>query len=145
MLKPAYEMRISDWSSDVCSSDRRMVCKVQRLLDRGIAAADHRDLLAAIEEAVARRAGGNAFALHRFLAVEPQPFGLRAGGDDEHVAFVHVAAVAGQPERTPRQIDIDDRIPDEARSEEHTSELQSLMRTSYAAFCLKNTNILIQT
>src|SRR3546814_5163655 len=96
MLKPAYEMRISDWSSDVCSSDRRMVCKVQRLLDRGIAAADHRDLLAAIEEAVARRAGGNAFALHRFLAVEPQPFGLRAGGDDEHVAFVHVAAEIGR-------------------------------------------------
>src|SRR3546814_8465238 len=27
------------------------------------------------------------------------------------------------------------------RSEEHTSELQSLMRTSYAVFCLKNTNI----
>src|SRR3546814_1306669 len=101
----------------------RMVGKVQRLLDRGIAAADHRDLLAAIEEAVARRAGGNPFALHRFLAVEPQPFGLRAGGDDEHVAFVHVAAVAGQPERT--------------RSEEHTSELKSLMRTSYAGFCLQ--------
>src|SRR3546814_4940619 len=98
----------------------------------------------------------NAFALHRFLAVEPQPFGLSAGGDDEHVAFVHVAAVAGQPERTPRQIDIDDRIPDEAgadmlglflhllhqprplddSSEEHTSELQSLMRLSYAVFCL---------
>src|SRR3546814_3824977 len=30
--------------------------------------------------------------------------------------------------------------PAESRSEEHTSELQSLMRTSYAVFCLKNTN-----
>src|SRR3546814_1288336 len=30
---------------------------------------------------------------------------------------------------------------DEMRSEEHTSELQSLMRTSYAVFCLKTTNI----
>src|SRR3546814_1295773 len=30
-----------------------------------------------------------------------------------------------------------------ARSEEHTSELQSLMRISYAVFCLKNTNQLI--
>src|SRR3546814_8826007 len=28
--------------------------------------------------------------------------------------------------------------PDDERSEEHTSELQSLMRTSYAAFCLEN-------
>src|SRR3546814_5189076 len=33
-----------------------------------------------------------------------------------------------------------DRIPLRARSEEHTSELQSLMRTSYAVFCLKKNN-----
>src|SRR3546814_5313294 len=33
-----------------------------------------------------------------------------------------------------------DRIPAIARSEEHTSELQSLMRTSYAVFCLQKTN-----
>src|SRR3546814_1042631 len=31
----------------------------------------------------------------------------------------------------------DDRRPRSARSEEHTSELQSLMRISYAVFCLK--------
>src|SRR3546814_10213420 len=31
----------------------------------------------------------------------------------------------------------DRRLGDEARSEEHTSELQSLMRISYAVFCLK--------
>src|SRR3546814_8840321 len=31
---------------------------------------------------------------------------------------------------------------DEQRSEEHTSELQSLMRTSYAVFCLKKKNII---
>src|SRR3546814_7311952 len=31
------------------------------------------------------------------------------------------------------------RLADEARSEEHTSELQSLMRISYAVFCLKKT------
>src|SRR3546814_6231673 len=34
----------------------------------------------------------------------------------------------------------DDRIVQEARSEEHTSELQSLMRISYAVFCLKKKN-----
>src|SRR3546814_5998912 len=33
-------------------------------------------------------------------------------------------------------------VHDESRSEEHTSELQSLMRTSYAVFCLKTTNTL---
>src|SRR3546814_2527697 len=32
-------------------------------------------------------------------------------------------------------------IGDKARSEEHTSELQSLMRLAYAVFCLKRTNI----
>src|SRR3546814_2886459 len=34
-------------------------------------------------------------------------------------------------------------LPDPARSEEHTSELQSLMRLSYAVFCLKNYNKLV--
>src|SRR3546814_6458324 len=34
----------------------------------------------------------------------------------------------------------DDALNDAARSEEHTSELQSLMRTSYAVFCLKKQN-----
>src|SRR3546814_2428681 len=38
----------------------------------------------------------------------------------------------------------DNRQLDEGRSEEHTSELQSLMRNSYAAFCLKKYNILQQ-
>src|SRR3546814_3560227 len=35
--------------------------------------------------------------------------------------------------------------PCDSRSEEHTSELQSLMRTSYAVFCLKKKNSTIQT
>src|SRR3546814_2761740 len=37
---------------------------------------------------------------------------------------------------------VDDKCP---RSEEHTSELQSLMRISYAVFCLKNTNNILQS
>src|SRR3546814_4377256 len=45
------------------------------------------------------------------------------------------------PERYERLRDHRDAIPDVAgRSEEHTSELQSLMRISYAVFCLKNKN-----
>src|SRR3546814_9312692 len=39
-----------------------------------------------------------------------------------------------RPQRLPRQIRL-------CRSEEHTSELQSLMRNSYAVFCLKKTNL----
>src|SRR3546814_1686605 len=42
--------------------------------------------------------------------------------------FVYNSATSGEEEV---------RKPDEERSEEHTSELQSLMRTSYAVFCLK--------
>src|SRR3546814_3377270 len=53
--------------------------------------------------------GGGGVALHEALA-------LRIG---------EIAALAAHP------------LGDEARSEEHTSELQSLMRTSYAVFCLK--------
>src|SRR3546814_6946887 len=36
-------------------------------------------------------------------------------------------------------------VPDAARSEEHTSELQSLMRSSYAVFCLQKTNVIDNT
>src|SRR3546814_6459904 len=44
----------------------------------------------------------------------------------------HAAAIAGQ-----LAIGADDPMAGDDRSEEHTSELQSLMRTSYAVFCLK--------
>src|SRR3546814_4702330 len=45
--------------------------------------------------------------------------------------------MAGHPVLVPRMAD-----PDAHRSEEHTSELQSLMRISYAVFCLKKKNII---
>src|SRR3546814_6675090 len=47
------------------------------------------------------------------------------------------SALAGSPDRCPVTID---QHPD-VRSEEHTSELQSLMRISYAVFCLKKKTI----
>src|SRR3546814_1755243 len=61
-----------------------------------------------------------------------------------------IEAVAIQPLGLNRQMDMrarrvsmerQDIIVIVARSEEHTSELQSLMRISYAVFCLKKTNI----
>src|SRR3546814_4739772 len=45
--------------------------------------------------------------------------------------------LADQPDRHDAARGDGDRRPEEARSEEHTSELQSLMRISYAGFCLK--------
>src|SRR3546814_10692357 len=57
----------------------------------------------------------------------------------------HAASFVGQFPR-PVSVDVRDRQPRSlgsqiARSEEHTSELQSLMRISYAVLCLKNTKI----
>src|SRR3546814_1582338 len=94
------------------------------------------------------------FARHRDRAVarEPvAPFGIagfqraldqqaaKARAVDEEVAFDDAAVV--ERERGDEAIlgieaDVGD-LPLEARSEEHTSELQSLMRISYAVFCLK--------
>src|SRR3546814_16684112 len=99
-------MRISDWSSDVCSSDL--------FLDRGVAAADHHHLLAAIEEAVAGRAGRHALAAQFLLARNAQPFRLRAGRDHQRLGDIDVAAVAGQPERPLAPVDIDERVTDPA-------------------------------
>src|SRR3546814_4608574 len=107
-------MRISDWSSDVCSSD----------LLEDVAAGDH-DV----------RRGA---ALLRLL---DQPLHLhqravaRTGIDDA----VFVGLVVGHFEPA-HHVAADPVIRLYHRSEEHTSELQSLMRISYAVFCLKKKN-----
>src|SRR3546814_8934898 len=105
-------MRISDWSSDVCSSDLaphqvRARPQLRRLLRR-------------VGDCV--KDAGEGFDLHVVGVHCPafQTFGRRAdySNSSEWV-----------PARTKFT-----RLP---RSEEHTSELQSLMRISYAVFCLK--------
>src|SRR3546814_1352988 len=50
----------------------------------------------------------------------------------------YLALRSGMSDRRLLSSDLDSFVP-HARSEEHTSELQSLMRTSYAVFCLKKT------
>src|SRR3546814_8044400 len=67
---------------------------------------------------------------------------LRAAGIGQAVVNVHYLADALEAHLKSRLQDMDIRISDERaklleRSEEHTSELQSLMRISYAVFCLK--------
>ena len=88
-----------------------VVGHVNGFLDRGIAAADHRDRLAAVEEAIAGGAGRDPPALQLLLAREVEPARLGAGGDHHRVAGVDGAAVADQSEGTPREIDLDDRVP----------------------------------
>src|SRR3546814_8697162 len=121
-------MRISDWSSDVCSSDLDA-------LGHGVAAQD----AAAVDvhqDGVDRRV-----AQQQLEAVGD----LRAGRLRAHVHEVgRLAALllqqvdGGQREAGAVHHDADVAVEmDVVRSEEHTSELQSLMRISYAVFCLK--------
>src|SRR3546814_8094654 len=102
-------MRISDWSSDVCSSDLA-VDPDNRLVARTL----ERDWECALSAEQALRD-----EQQRALAEEP-----------EHLTDADREAI--------RQLA--QNIPALWRSEEHTSELQSLMRISYAVFCLKKKN-----
>src|SRR3546814_2602669 len=120
--KTAYEMRISDWSSDVCSSD--LAVETVKAGFVGFAAGagkrDEHDLA----RELALPFGEMLFLGHRRdddrsgdRAVRRRRPGDRNRGERERARGHH-----------PR-----------ARSEEHTSELQSLMRISYAVFCSKKT------
>src|SRR3546814_8598080 len=120
-------MRISDWSSDVCSSDLLVVNRV------GVGA------------------GRDQFACQPVVAVADRGGELGVVGIGESLAVVQVVSFSGasghrrQHKRSQQQRRDRPAVPgwsrDEGvgagRSEEHTSELQSLMRLSYAVFCLK--------
>src|SRR3546814_4093259 len=108
-------MRISDWSSDVCSSD----------LVGGIAE------LPLPGAQLCRRTLRHFHRLARRIAVQTFAIDAHRGGDDERVDRPFRQRL--QQCRRPEVVHAD-------RSEEHTSELQSLMRNSYAVFCLKKKN-----
>src|SRR3546814_1357385 len=129
-------MRISDWSSDVCSSD----------LDAEIRFADN---MSAQPRAVRR--DFQAIAIVRGSHGSAQrPFDVacqRSGLVGRRIPLDHppVAADEELAEVPLDRIDAEQAallllqpLPQRMRSEEHTSELQSLMRNSYAVFCLKN-------
>src|SRR3546814_4513904 len=114
-------MRISDWSSDVCSSD----------LAHTILAAE--------------RFGASPERMATIWEYRSSPHFT----DAERAAFDFALAAACVPNAVTPEIQqalrdhwSDDEIVEitgviALRSEEHTSELQSLMRISYAVFCLK--------
>src|SRR3546814_3014681 len=120
--KTAYEMRISDWSSDVCSSDLIALPAGDAILYP-------------------------SSSLHR---VEPVTRGARLA------SFFWIQSLVRDNGQRQMLFEMDtaiqkltlDGADDNAvlqltcvyRSEEHTSELQSLMRISYAVFCLKKKN-----
>src|SRR3546814_7800655 len=100
--KTAYEMRISDWSSDVCSSDLPQEGGRRSRRGSGIRAGDGSGN---------RPRAGNGSGGKTEAPPRPAP---QEGGHRSRRGY--------------------------GRSEEHTSELQSLMRSSYAVFCLIKKN-----
>src|SRR3546814_10268668 len=106
--KTAYEVRISDWSSDVCSSDLTAACRSGARCGRSGSAAPSQTRGYPRNHLRARSPG----SVHCRARACQKPARLRA-------RHRHRASTSAR------------------RSEEHTSELQSLMRISYAVFCLK--------
>src|SRR3546814_10372451 len=116
-------MRISDWSSDVCSADLRRAVDERGFGDH--LAARGRDTR---HRFARRQAGGDDILDHQHLG---------AGVDGEAAAQFEGAGRALDEDRGLAERAAHFVADDDARSEEHTSELQSLMRISYAVFCLK--------
>src|SRR3546814_3312553 len=121
--KTAYELRISDWSSDVCSSDLYG--------RRGLSFHCNADCQAVWLHAYSswlmvqgkRPWSGQSPSLHC------SPLSV-ARGSPRPPVFQSSRPPSGPPSSRRAAL----------RSEEHTSELQSLMRISYAVFCLKKKN-----
>src|SRR3546814_7928126 len=106
-------MRISDWSSDVCSSD-----------------------LKGAQQQMAAHAVSDHDMRPGMLA---RPFAVKSGqigNPNRKIAGMADKGIVRQPARStlPTPIETGHMPPCLMRSEEHTSELQSLMRISYAVF-----------
>src|SRR3546814_6998199 len=118
--KTAYEMRISDWSSDVCSSDLPELDFVM------YEAEEHEVPVPAVFQACGNE---GIFSIAYPLLADDGTSRLKQGVEGSVFApdrdFPTVQALEPTLLRSG------------LRSEEHTSELQSLMRISYAVFCMK--------
>src|SRR3546814_4105048 len=131
-------MRISDWSSDVCSSYLRPRRSAAEEADDGgqrghaqellrFVGGSHPeiiswyDLIVHFDDAQYERLLGFRDGLRRFLRWSDDQAKAAGITPAQHQLLLAVRGHRGQP----------------TRSEEHTSELQSLMRISYAVFCLK--------
>src|SRR3546814_4344848 len=125
-------MRISDWSSDVCSSDLSGNDRVLKAMNRS----HSRESYLRIIERV-RAARPDIAISGDFIVGFPGETEAEFLDTLEIVRAVNYAQ-AYSFKYSPRPgTPAADMAGQVARSEEHTSELQSLMRISYAVFCLK--------
>src|SRR3546814_9242446 len=120
-LKTAYEMRISDWSADVCSSDLRL-CSLLHVPTGNyqpawvVRATDHFNERREIIKALT--------SIHPPRNISNKVFQFLCQSERNVISPAWPNQLMLQP----------------IRSEEHTSELQSLMRNSYDVFCLQKKN-----
>src|SRR3546814_1806685 len=122
-------MRIMDWSSDVCSSDLVFGVAAEQGVQRQQAGQEHRH---------PEYAGRDLCQRSWFVA--------QCKGEQHDYEEGEQGGLQGVAAAAPEEAEVadDQRLggrPDHRRSEEHTSELQSLMRISYAVFCLQKKNI----
>src|SRR3546814_2700817 len=134
-------MRISDWSSDVCSSDlhrevvAKTICKGNAARREGAGAILQagevlRFLCPGVDRSKRRRQQHRGGRGCQAISLEHHP---------RYLPFMR-PAVAG-PWLFPVRLAPSPFGDQRARSEEHKSELQSLMRISYAVFCLKKKQV----
>src|SRR3546814_10075437 len=148
--KTAYEVRISGWGSDVCSSD--LSAAIRNLRDSQYASSSLPDFPIWTDCLLEGPGGlrlvekipigvGDRVRRHQPVGIEiVERFAAFALRDD----VAHEGGIDAGIDDEMRDMDLlrpqfaRHRLRDRAeRSEEHTSELQSLMRISYAVFCLK--------
>src|SRR3546814_9688382 len=119
-------MRISDWSSDVCSSDLSSPKRLRRWKAK-----------------TSCRPASQACQRRTVWRAKPVQAAQRRSDSPRNTANKARCCMAQSYQRRgARQPGNREQV---WRSEEHTSELQSLMRISYAVFCLKKKIILIQS
>src|SRR3546814_5732975 len=130
-------MRISDWNSDGCSSDLAVSRKHGPQKEAALSFQENHSMISFKDRVAIVTGAGNGLGRQHALALAARGARLvindlggardGSGGSSSAAQAVVAEIEAGGGEA----------IANDARSEEHTSELQSLMRISYAVFCLK--------
>src|SRR3546814_7524523 len=120
-------MRISDWSSDVCSSDLPQAEQHHADKDE-----EHQQGYPQGEAQPCHRAYLRSRRSRPPSATRPPAATISPPSQISVTNGFHQICTCQRPSASA--------LPSTARSEEHTSELQSLMRISYAVFCLNKKN-----
>src|SRR3546814_8415479 len=125
-------MRISDWSSDVCSSDLLVIVPISRFID--VVGQDQRGITALRRHFRLDDQRLIGPKLIRAFIIELSEQAAEIRHHVENLELVDIAFLT----KLDDMVDQEGRAVLDSRSAEHTSELPSLMRISYAVYCLKH-------